>query len=67
MLYSTKKSKDQKKLCMSHMRQEKDGEHISNWFSSQHLGPLLSLVNVEKETQHAHIVVELETSTTNSQ
>lgn len=40
------------------MKQEKDSEHIFSWFSCQHLGPLPSLVSVEMETQHAHIVVE---------
>jgi hypothetical protein len=49
------------------MKQEKDSEHIYSWFSWQHLGPLPSLVSVEMETQHAHIVVGLETSITNSQ
>jgi hypothetical protein len=48
------------------MKQEKDGEHISR-FSWQHLGPLPSLVNAKMEIKHAHIVVELEISTTNSQ
>jgi hypothetical protein len=49
------------------MKREKDNEHISSWFSWQHVGPLPSLVSLKMEIQHAHIVVELRTFTTNSQ